>query len=211
MLMMRSRWCLCQNIAWRNAKRRSSRHDQVLMLLVLPRMMRRQGAVCVLRTKKAGRRRRQWLLILRKRRICHRHVRHCRDDASTRNRNEGGAAVTTIIISRMRLLILRQYHGGIRHHLEVGLLVKMLYRDETSLRVAKAVSCSPAAEGGIISLAHTIMNGHDIKMRIVISVETFLFVNIHNHTYHPNLRYRFCNRPTVIRRRSVNLAPLRIE
>lgn len=213
MLIMRSRWCLCQYIAWRSAKRRSSRHDHVLMLmlLLLPRMMSRQGDLCVFRTKQAGRRRRHWLLILRKRRICHRHVRNCRDE-STRNRNEGGAGITTPVSSLMRLLILRQHHGGIRHHLEVGLLVKVLYRDETSLRVAKAVSCSLAAEGSMISLAHTIMNGHDIKMRKVISVETFLFVNMHNHTYHPNpLRCRICNRQTVIRRSSVNLGLLRIE
>ena len=124
------------------------------MLLLPPRMTSCHGDFRVLRTKKAGRRRRRWLLILRKRRICHRHVRHCRDDASTR------------IISLMRLSILRQYHGGIRHHLEVGLLVEVLYRDETSLGVAKAVSCSLAAEGSIISLAHTIMNGHKIKMRL---------------------------------------------
>ena len=41
MLIMRSRWCLCQYIAWRSAKRMSSRHDHVLMLmlLLLPRMM----------------------------------------------------------------------------------------------------------------------------------------------------------------------------
>lgn len=42
-LIMRSRWCLCQNIAWRSAKRRSSRYDHVLMqmllLLLLPRVM----------------------------------------------------------------------------------------------------------------------------------------------------------------------------
>ncbi len=175
MVIMRSRWCLCQSIAWWNTKRRSGRHDQVLMLL-LPRIMSCRGVFCVLRMKMAGRRRHRRLLILRKRRICHRLVRHSPYDASTRNRNEGGTAIITIIISLMRLLILRQYHGGSRHLLEVGWLVEVLYRDETSPRVATAVSCSLAAEGSIITLAHTIMNGHNIKMRIVISIETISFV-----------------------------------